>query len=279
MVESTEQGGAPGNEAPTGDEAQAPQAQATATEQGGGAQGEAGTQQTGRPSYLDSMPDEYKNNEALHQFKNPGELAAAALKSLEGMKKPGADASPEELKSWHDLIGVPETADGYEFKKPEDLPEGMSYNAEKAAAFAADCHKAGIPKEHAQFMFDRYNAEMAAMFKAQGETLDAAIANNKKKLTEKYQSEFETVQKKADEIVFRLGGSEFLQGLEQEGLKIDVLTSPTMIDLFLKLEKAVVGDSAMPGKGGGAPQEDVERDERGQAAFTYPSMEGQGSSS
>jgi hypothetical protein len=223
------------------------------------------------------MPDTHKNNEALFQFKNPGELADAALKSLEKqeLKAPGPDASPEEKANWNTLIGVPADPNGYEFAKPEDLPAGMGYSEEKAAAFAKDCHDKGIPKEHARFMFDRYNNEMAEMFKAQDEALTNTIAANKKKLEEQHQSKFEEVQKKSDEIVFRLGGSEFLQGLDAEGLKVDVLTSPTMINMFLKLEKAVISDSAMPGQGKGGGADEVPRDARGHAEFSYDSMEGQ----
>jgi hypothetical protein len=225
------------------------------------------------------MPDTHKNNEALFQFKTPGDLADAALKSLEKqeLKAPGPDASPEDKANWNALLGVPTDPNGYEFSKPEDLPAGMSYNEEKAAAFAKDCHEKGIPKEQARFMFDRYNKEMAEMFRAQDKALSDSIAANKKKLEEQHKSDFETVQKKADEIVFRLGGSEFLQGLESEGLKVDVLTSPTFINFALKLEKAVVGDSAQPGPGGGKGADEVPRDARGHAEFSYDSMGGQSS--
>jgi hypothetical protein len=278
MLETTEQAGGTGADTPTGAEAQAAaQAQASATEQGGGTPDKGGEQQVERPGYLDSMPDSHKNNEALYAFKTPGELADAALKSLEKqeLKAPGPDASPEDKANWNALLGVPTDPNGYEFAKPEDLPAGMGYNEEKAAAFAKDCHEKGIPKEHARFMFDRYNNEMAEVFRAQDEALNNAIAANKKKLEEQHKSNFETVQKKADEIVFRAGGSEFLQGLESEGLKVDILTSPTMINFFLKHEKAFIADSSQPGPGGGKGADEVPRDSRGHAEFTYGSMESQ----
>lgn len=280
MLESTEQAGAKGTETPTEGEAQAAaQAQAGASEQGGGTQDKGGEQQTERPGYMDSMPDTHKNNETLYQFKSQGELADAALKSLEKqeLKPPGADAPQEERDNWNALLGVPGKPEEYGFSKPENLPEGMGYNEEKAAAFAKDCHEAGIPKNHAKFLFDRYNAEMAAMHTAQDETLKNAIASNKEKLEEEYKSDFGTVQKKADEIVFRAGGSDFLEGLDSEGLRSDVLTSPTMIKFFLRHEKAFISDSAMPGQGKpGVGDDGVERDPHtGEAKFKYPSLEGQ----
>lgn len=283
MLESTEQAGVAGTETPMAAEAQAAaSAQAAAAEQGGGTLSKGGEQKTERPGYLDSMPDTHKNNESLYQFKTPGDLADAALKSLEKreIKAPGPDASPEDKANWNTLLGVPTGPEGYELAKPDDLPAGLNYSEEKAAAFAKDCHDAGISKEHAKMMFDRYNNEMAAMVTAQDKALSDTIAANKKKLEEQHQSNFEAVQKKADEIVFRLGGSEFLQGLESEGLKTDVLTSPTMINLFLKLDKAVIGDSAMPGQGKPGGAEEVPRDARGHAEFSYGSMpESQDSSS
>jgi hypothetical protein len=274
MLETDVNAGVTGNEPPTGDPAQATPPAAGDPGQGGGAPSGGGEQTVERPGYLDSMPDTHKNNEALYAFKTPGDLADAALKSLEKqeIKPPGPDASPEDKANWNALLGVPTDPNGYEFAKPEDLPAGMGYNEEKAAAFAKDCHEKGIPKEHARFMFDRYNNEMAEMVRAQDKALSDTIEANKKKLTEQHQSDFETVQKKADEIVFRLGGSDFLQGLESEGLKVDVLTSPTMINFMLKLEKAVISDSAMPGQGGGKGADEVPRDARGHAEFSYGSM-------
>jgi hypothetical protein len=277
MLETENNAGVTGNEPPTGDPAQATPPAVGDPGQGGGAQTQGGEQQVERPGYMDSMPDSHKNNEALYAFKTPGELADAALKSLEKqeLKPPGPDASPEDKANWNALLGIPTGPEGYEFVKPENMPTGMGYNEEKAAAFAKDCHEKGIPKEHARFMFERYNNEIAEMVTAQDKALNDAIAANKKKLEEQHQSNFEAVQKKADEIVFRLGGSDFLQGLESEGLKVDVLTSPTMINFMLKLEKAVIGDSAMPGQGKAGGGEEVPRDARGHAEFTYGSMESQ----
>ena len=76
-----------------------------------------------RPVWLDSAPDAHKNNEAFYQFKEPGQ-AYDKLDSLLKAEKnmiviPGEDAPEADRKAFYTKLGVPETADGYEFDKAD----------------------------------------------------------------------------------------------------------------------------------------------------------------
>ena len=59
------------------------------------------------------------------------------------VKVPGADAKPEDVAAFHKALGVPEDPAGYGLDKLE-LPEGVEFDAERAAALAPIMQKMGI---------------------------------------------------------------------------------------------------------------------------------------
>ncbi len=90
----------------------------------GGVNNNAGGNNDGaRPAWMDSLPDAHKNNPAFMAFKEP----AAAWDRFDAFLKaegntvviPGDSATDEERKTFYAKLGVPETADGYEFDKTD----------------------------------------------------------------------------------------------------------------------------------------------------------------
>lgn len=109
--------------------------------------------------------DTLKNDPSLKDFKDTASLAKALVdtKKLVGQKLgiPGPDASPEAKAAFHEALGVPKEAAGYEFKAPEGLPEKMAAvydekHSEKWAGFFKDL---GIPKEAAQAIRNKFFEE------------------------------------------------------------------------------------------------------------------------
>ena len=82
-----------------------------------------------------------------------------------------ATAKPEELDKFYGKLGRPEKADGYEFKLPDGMPEGMPYDGEFAKAFKAEAHKAGLTPKQATAAHDFYVAKAADQFKASQQAL------------------------------------------------------------------------------------------------------------
>ncbi len=86
-----------------------------------------------------------------------------------------ATAKPEELNKFFDRLGRPEKADGYEFKLPEGVPEGMPYDGEFAKEFKTAAHAAGLTPKQATAAHDFYVAKQATAFKAQHEAVAAKM--------------------------------------------------------------------------------------------------------
>lgn len=114
-----------------------------------------------RPAWMNSLPDAMKQNERFAQFKEAGE-AYAKLDSLlqaegEALKIPGEDATAEERNEFYQKLGRPENAEGYQFGKPDNWPEGVEYHEGLEAAFKEKAFELGAPDKLAGELFSWYN--------------------------------------------------------------------------------------------------------------------------
>lgn len=112
----------------------------------------------------------YKTEEEL--FKGIANLAVLAGKKTEGIRVPGPDAKPEEIAAFRKALGVPDTVEGYEIARPEELPEGVQWSDETVQAFVGVLHKHGVPPAVAADLvamdIERRKSEIEA-FKAEEE--------------------------------------------------------------------------------------------------------------
>lgn len=146
---------------------------ATASQEGSSAS--ASVPMGGQPPAASAAPDfktslgEFASDPALADFKDPAALAKSYLetKKLVGQKLgiPGADATPEAKAAFEKALGVPDAPEGYEFKKPDSLPEGMEYNEEDAKQWAGKMKELGIPKDKANALRDEFIKQQVEGFK------------------------------------------------------------------------------------------------------------------
>lgn len=105
------------------------------------------------------------------------------IRSGELSKKPGKDATPEELAAWREAQGVPEKPDGYLEKLPQGLVIGEE-DKEFIGSFAAELHGLDAPPAIVHKAIDWYyktrdaqiQAEYDANMDAQRETQGALAA-------------------------------------------------------------------------------------------------------
>lgn len=84
--------------------------------------------------------------------------------------KPGKDAKPEEIAAYRKAMEIPETAEGYEFTRPEHIDEEtFGSDAMKAALSGVSkvLHDANVSKSQAQAIWNWYNQTEAAATQAQ----------------------------------------------------------------------------------------------------------------
>lgn len=116
-----------------------------------------------------------------------------ALRDSGRVKVPGDDAKPEDIAAFHRAIGVPEKADGYEFKAP-DGPDGqpLPLNTPLLTRLAEKAAVSGLPKagfeavvqdfiaiqlDEASAADTKQKQEAAAVVKSWGGEADAKIAS------------------------------------------------------------------------------------------------------
>lgn len=93
------------------------------------------------------------------------------------------------------LEAPPEKPEGYELKKPENLPEGLTWSDENAANLAKTLHKYGIPKSAVPELMDlhtkallgigeslktNYETTMAALKTEHGDKFDERVEDTKR---------------------------------------------------------------------------------------------------
>lgn len=92
------------------------------------------------------------------QFKDVASIAKTAREQDKllgnAIRVPGKDAKPEEVDAFLNKLGRPETADGYDFAVPKDLPETLPYDAERASGFKALAHQQGLTAKQAAAIHD-----------------------------------------------------------------------------------------------------------------------------
>ena len=81
--------------------------------------------------------------------------------------RPGDDATPEQKAAYYQelrkITGAPEKVEDYGLKAPDNLPEGVEWNAELATKAASIAHKYGVPPEALNELVALNNENMAGL--------------------------------------------------------------------------------------------------------------------
>jgi hypothetical protein len=112
------------------------------------------------PSWRDDVPEDYREEKTLSKYQTVADLAKGHvhLSRMMGnsIKIPGEDATDEERNDFFTKLGRPETADAYDYQRP-DLPEGMAYDETSEKAFKELAHKQGLSQTQLGAILDFYN--------------------------------------------------------------------------------------------------------------------------
>ena len=200
-----------------------------------------------------------------------GKLAkiAVSAESLIGksVQIPDDKAKPEDLDKFFNKLGRPEKPEGYEFKLPEGIPEGMPYDAEFAKAFKAVAHKAGATAKQAAEYHDFTVKWFGEQYKAQHQKVADLMNGSTAALEKLYGPKDSQPFKNGLEMMDRTIRKE---GLEEELRSVGLLgvmdgksyvTHPKLMDLLGKYGKEFhrEGDAAQ-GSGGGVSADNPFKD-------------------
>ena len=103
------------------------------------------------------LPEDLRDNDTLSKFKDVGALGNSylELQKMVGsrVKLPAEDATEEDINSFYNQIGRPETPDKYELNIPES-----NYQQEKIKEFLDQAHASGLTNKQAQAAVDFYHS-------------------------------------------------------------------------------------------------------------------------
>ncbi len=217
---------------------------------------------------LGDQHESYKPMLEAKGWKEPGD----ALKAYGELEKklgdpdsllriPGDNASAEELAAFHKRLGVPDTPDGYQFTKPDDVED---YDDNIAAWLRATGHRLSLPAKALSGLHDAYFEEIIKPSLAQqGEARAAA----------KRQLEMEILENwpEAKQDAYLDGakrGARFL-GLSPEKLDglLDHVSDFALVEAMRKLGD-LAGEDALLGGGGGGGSTSQQAARRELEAFT-----------
>jgi len=116
----------------------------------------------------------YKSADGL--LKGAANLVNFAGRKVEGVIVPNEGSSPEEIAEYKKAIGVPESPTAYDLK-PENMPEGMDWDAGLAETWQGAFHEAGISQEQAQQLSQAYSDITNTQLQQANETLAANAAS------------------------------------------------------------------------------------------------------
>lgn len=94
-----------------------------------------------------ALGDEFSPyGETAARFKNPGDLLKSYMHLRQtGPAYPDATATPDQVERFRQLANVPANPEGYNLPVPEQLPEGVTFNADLAKDFAKIAHQFHVP--------------------------------------------------------------------------------------------------------------------------------------
>jgi hypothetical protein len=203
------------------------------------------------------LPDEYKNDETLAQFKTVGDFAkfhfdetgkaAAQATELEtklagAIFKPGDDAAPEEQAAFWRQLGMPEKADDYEFAQADGIENSPEMVDWARAAF----HKAHLTQEQVAAIVPAWNTFVKGMEQAQAAAREKARSDAEQKLRAEWGAGFDANVESVRRAFIALTDTNIDAFLEETGLGNDVRLIRMMHTIH---ERFMREDSSPPGTG------------------------------
>ena len=209
-----------------------------------------------------ALPDDLKNHELIKDYTKPGDAIQDFVKlkteAASMIKVPGENATEADRAAFFNTLGRPETAEQYTFTKPENLPDGMTYDENLETAFKGIFHEVGLSDTAAAKLWGKYH-EMAAngyqtQQKNQKEALDKAVGELKNEWQgDQFKSNTEIAHraftKVFDDETKQSEAKAFIEETMVNGLALG--NHPMFLKIFHQIGSFISDDRLGTGKGDG----------------------------
>jgi len=201
------------------------------------------------------LDDDLKGEASLADIKDINSLTkgyVSAQKMIgqrqEGMVKlPGKDATPEDVEAFHKAMGRPDMVEGYEFAKPDDMPDGLSLDDGMVKWFSETAFAAGLSKAQAGALMKAWNDNQFA----QAHEAQKALGKDIQALQDRWGDEFDgRVELGVRAIESLLPGDE-VKALKEVFDSSGLGNNPLMLKLAYQMGKMLKEDGYIIGDGHG----------------------------
>lgn len=198
-------------------------------------------------NWRDTLPEDIRESASLSKFTTLEGLAKSYV-SLEG--KLGTERIPipktdEDWANWYKAAGRPDDAKGYEFAKPEKLPEGLEYSEDQDNRFREIAHKHGLNQSQAQALRQEFLEFMGSGAADQTAQAEVARAEGEAALKIEWGNAYPQKLAEANAAMKKYAGDDFAAWAEETGAGND----PRLIQAFARIADATMGESELVGRG------------------------------
>lgn len=157
---------------------------------------------------------EAERSQTLNDFAvRMADMRKTISKSIQPLR---ANAKDEDVAAYRKAIGVPDTPDKYEFKMPEEFPEGLLDDKEveaKVGEFSKLAHAANIPAAAYGNIMEWYFNEIAAMESAKIKADETFAEETKNVLKDQWGAQYDR------ELAYSKKGEAFAFGKDLEAFR------------------------------------------------------------
>lgn len=197
-------------------------------------------------SWRVTLPEDIRDNTAFDKYKSPEEVyrgfvAAQQLIGRKGIIQPQEGDGPEIWEQYYNALGRPEAPEKYEIAKPEDLPEGLTYDSDLEKEFKQFAFEKGLTGKQARDAFNFYHEVQVKQLGKYHEANKQAIETGVKALRDEWKADFNNNLLKAEATFKKLADAETIAEVERSGLG----NNPKFIKLFYDISAKYLSEDKL----------------------------------
>lgn len=207
--------------------------------------------------WTERLPEDLKGHEStLGRFPNLVELARsyvhARSKLGEKLTPPGETSTPDQVKAWRELLGVPEDPAGYAVTRPENLPDGVEWSDELASGFTGIAHKHNVPPAAVKEILSWYTEQSGKLAQASREAQQNGIARMLEAQEQELRGEWGEKMDERFGLAMRAARTFGLEGPPAEWTPKDIVKALEMAGRSMSEDRLLKADGPGAGRTGRA---------------------------
>lgn len=203
----------------------------------------------GDQDWKEQLPEDMRGDPSL---KNIADVPGLAKSFINAQGMVGADkvvipkdgASDEEMTAFYTKLGRPESAEKYEIKNPDNMPEDFPLSEDLVKGFRGASHKLGLTPAQVSGMYNWFLEDEIKTFSDAKRENEEAVASATKQLRLDWGKAFDTKVNQIETMINTYGDDDLRNYLKETGVNNDA-----RFIRFLGKVAENFGEDTLKGKG------------------------------